>query len=142
MTPQEIFDTAAISVLKQDKPSVEGASCVYRTIDGMRCAVGWLFNSTELSEYGDFQGGIEGVLEADAVRGYVLRPFFQENKDLLSAIQMAHDERASTWNASAGGYRATNDIEGWRSYFIDKMRGIAEEYRLSTVALDAMAPNT
>ena len=42
MDRQEVFDKVARHLLMQGKKSVEGLSCLYRSADGSKCAVGCL----------------------------------------------------------------------------------------------------
>lgn len=42
MTNKEILRKSIVGVIEQGKPSVNGSNCMYRSKDGLRCAVGMI----------------------------------------------------------------------------------------------------
>lgn len=40
MTNQEAFNKAYLGLIRQGKPSHDGVRCMYRSPEGMKCAVG------------------------------------------------------------------------------------------------------
>lgn len=50
-TAQEIFDTVKAHLLKQGKPAKLGATCQYKTAEGLRCAVGCLLPEEFNTQY-------------------------------------------------------------------------------------------
>jgi hypothetical protein len=138
MTPQEIFDTAARAMLKQGRPSVRafplGNFCAYLSPNGSRCAVGWLMNDEEIKAFGDFQGGVCGLVESTESRAR-LRPFFFEHEDLLSSIQGAHDMKATVFDPVAGMNVVNPNADDWRLGFIKEMQAVAILYDLDPAVL-------
>lgn len=134
MTRQEIFDTVAVAILKQGKPSMRfdngSAYCVYLADDGSRCAVGHLFNDKELREYGGSIMGISSIVKD--TNG--LRSSLGQEVDLLSQLQSAHDVPATV---RSGDHFVPAPIELWRVWFIHRMEAIARNFNLSTEVLHA-----
>jgi hypothetical protein len=104
---QELFDTVATHLLKQNKQARERYSegvqsvCQYRTSDGLKCAVGCLITQAVYDATGEF---IEGeTLEADEVQNAVHdslgRDLTLEEFRLLQDLQSMHDccEDSSLW---------------------------------------------
>ena len=42
MKKQEVFNKVAAHLLAQGKPALKGEDCVYRSKDGLKCAIGCL----------------------------------------------------------------------------------------------------
>jgi len=102
MTAQEIFDTVVNGLRKQGKKSYRTSGdkqCVYRGIDGCKCAAGFLI---EDSEYAEWMEGtiIDDLIFGDAADNYGpavnttpqslvnrLRP----HHALVAELQLIHD---------------------------------------------------
>jgi len=94
MTPQEIFDKAVDGMLKQGVQSMnECGSCVYRSSDGLKCAVGHVIPD-ELYDPGmdDQTTLLDGTAIEAILRHYDDLPaWMHEHKVLLTRLQTAHD---------------------------------------------------
>lgn len=95
-TAQEIYETVVTHLRKQGCKSVRPADnlnyiCMYRSPDGMKCAVGCLIPDTEYSD------NMESKDVRDLLSLYFLSPErlkeFTTHKLLLSALQDIHDNK-------------------------------------------------
>lgn len=120
MTPQEIFDKAALGVLNQGKRSVDGSErCLYRGPNGLKCAVGHLVDNEAIAKEMDYYGSISSVLSSP----YLGLPYWMRaNELLLAKLQRVHD-RQFNWR------------DGTRS-LAAAFRSVAEAYHLSPAAID------
>jgi hypothetical protein len=90
MTAQEIFDRVWTHFVVEGNPRSMNnyGACVYRGLNGARCAVGVLIPDAEYRD--DFEGFNAGAL----IRGDDCPPSLvpmREHADLLDALQIAHD---------------------------------------------------
>lgn len=124
---QKTFDKVAIHLRKQGKAATVGAGCMYRTDEGLKCAVGCLIPD-EL-----YDARIEGVAfkigskfpdnpgnEIVALLMSLTGVSTREERNFLAELQVAHDEALLD-----GG------LDAWR----EEMESIAERYALSFSAL-------
>lgn len=93
MTQQEIFDTVKKHLLTQTKPAKDvDESCLYRTDDGLKCAVGCLIPD---EMYFDQMEHRSVDYLASFLEGYTthkeLVDFLKTNSKLLQRLQEAHD---------------------------------------------------
>ena len=51
LTEQELFDKVAKHLLTQNKKSLDGEECVYRSADGLKCAAGCLIEDSEYATF-------------------------------------------------------------------------------------------
>lgn len=90
MTPQDIFNTAVIGVLKQGEPSIDLGigKCLYRGEGGLKCAAGFLIDD-ELAKEGDVKGcsfhRLRHMFDEEVPE------HLKENEELVSDLQSAHD---------------------------------------------------
>lgn len=89
LSAQQIVDTVLARMEAQGKPATGGLdSCLYRTTDGLKCAVGCLLTDEELDllyEVGD---------NGRAVGEISLPPRLRPHLTLLSHLQWSHDQAA------------------------------------------------
>lgn len=85
---QEIFDLVVEHLFTQGRPAYDGnRGCMYRTYDGLRCAVGVLIPDDlydpafEMSKADTI---IQELFDADLAD-------WREHKDLLNVLQLTHD---------------------------------------------------
>lgn len=116
MTPQEIFDTVAVHLIKQGRKSLDGLKCRYRAADGCRCAVGALIPD---SLYHEAMEGMPVDVLAAAFHSE-LPGWFSDDLQLLQALQRVHD---------------LNSTGEWRL----RLAWAAEEFGLSADALEVAA---
>lgn len=83
-TDQEIFDTVVTFLVKQGKRAVE-LGCMYRTEDGLKCAVGCLIPD-ELYKDEMEKPGVVSLLNS-----FPELDFLKPHVDLLVSLQSAHD---------------------------------------------------
>ena len=104
MNAQEVFDTVATHLLKQNMRAIDmEGSCVYRSHDGLKCAVGCLIPDDIYEPGFESLGEIVVVIEnckellADKASDWVtenLAPHFE----LLDDLQRVHDsDRPEAW---------------------------------------------
>lgn len=107
MTNQEIFDTVLNHMRKQKVPAIGcGDICVYKTENGLKCAVGCLIpdelydpkmdessethnNNTEVSDNKLVQKVLKKHLNID----------FEDSMDLLVSLQIIHDQIDVEWSS-------------------------------------------
>lgn len=96
MTKQETFDTVVEHLRQQGRPAWDrgGTACLYRTSQGLKCAVGCLIPD-EL-----YEARFEGVsLTNQKVLQHILRDLGHD-VNLLIELQMIHDGmHSSNWES-------------------------------------------
>lgn len=100
MNKQEIFDAVAIHLFKQGVQSrAEVGPCLYRTKEGLKCAVGALIPD-ELYDPSMDQGDDDGTGIGWLLRAYgdKLPKWFANNKMLLMELQDIHDD-CNAWKS-------------------------------------------
>ena len=93
---QQIIDHVRHGIIKQGGPGLQryangGGGVYYLCENNRRCAVGLLFNNTELrviTQKGLNSSSFKGVMEEC---GDKLRPFFRKYEDIIRGIQKLHD---------------------------------------------------
>lgn len=91
MKEQAIFNKVAKHLLEQGAPAKNGETCVYRALDGKRCAVGCLISD----KY--YDPCMEGnSVDTMMVRSFDLPSYFEEHLSLLSHLQDVHDDCSLT----------------------------------------------
>lgn len=120
-TAQEIFDQVAAHLIRQGQPalgrltnSAMSASCMYRGVDGLKCAAGCLIADEEYNPQMEGHGWIDLVYE-----GLV----GDEHSSLVDALQGAHD-------------KAPVQPILFLDYVKAELRKIAERRNLNTEVLD------
>lgn len=141
MTPQEIFDTASIAVLKQGQRATRNELCVYRAANGLKCALGHLIPDEMYKKEMEGNGAYTVVKKFPELPEYL-----RTNIELVKHLQNAHD--------MSDGYIATNEVfndptasyemsrEGFRHNFITSIHNIAEYHGLSTAKFDEVVAQT
>jgi len=123
-----MFDVSTVHMIRQGRRAVSeglGGTCLYRTKDGLKCAVGILIPDFEYERWMDTAGSILEVLRK-AHRDNLMTPMligFQEHAQLLIQLQEAHDN-AALWEDGMSGL-----------VFI--LRDIGVLFDLNTDAMDA-----
>ena len=96
MTKQEIFDTVVTHLRKQAVRSMRGPDCVYRSPDGLKCAVGCLIPDSEYKS--NWEGytvlSISEAPENKDFQSYLKSKVGLDNMKLLQALQRAHDNES------------------------------------------------
>lgn len=115
-TNQEIYDEVVTFLVKQGKRASGQGSCMYRTENGLKCAIGCLIPD-EL-----YKGEMEGK-GANALMAYPELRFLTPHMYLLRNLQSAHDV-PDTW------YNTKN--------FITEFKYIARSHDLSAAILDTL----
>jgi hypothetical protein len=84
---QEIFDRSVKGILDQGKLSADNGSCRYRSLEGLRCAVGQLINED------CYDSKIEGLSASSETLKPLLRSSGIDYDDvwLLIVLQRLHD---------------------------------------------------
>lgn len=97
MTRQEIFYHVQRKLLQQGRRSTdanagvhEGTSCVYRNIDGLKCAVGHLIPDDKYRSSFENTNFCEPML-AEALKSGGVDINDKETRQLLRALQRVHD---------------------------------------------------
>jgi hypothetical protein len=95
MNAQEIFDTAAIGVIRQGRPSMgSSGSCAYRGEGGAKCAAGFLLSdevydpSMDCNEITKSSTDWESTVVHFRSR---LPQYLLDNQELITDLQGAHD---------------------------------------------------
>jgi hypothetical protein len=100
MTPQELFDKVATHLLAQDKPSVSTTdkdSCMYRSQDGLKCAVGCLIPddlyrpTIEYIHIRTLLDKLPAIYSEADITTLAKAGISEEHIGLLSALQSIHD---------------------------------------------------
>lgn len=98
MTPQEIFNKAYEGVVAQGRPSTTSdGGCRYAGPEGTRCGVGHLV-PLDVAEAWDARAndaGIGLILDENEAPG--IEPWMHAHRNLLNAVQDAHDSAARHW---------------------------------------------
>lgn len=98
MTTQEIFDTVVTHLLTQRKKAINDmGKCVYRTDEGLKCAVGCLITdecySPEIEGWGIWYLDVTEALECSGIPVTI-----KTNETLLVDLQYVHDhEHVGLW---------------------------------------------
>lgn len=97
MTPQEIFDAAAIGVIKQGRASVSGpgGKCLYRGPDGTKCAAGHLIPDEVYDCRMD--DGETSFTDVSMKFKNVLPSYMstEHGRELILSLQCAHDDASA-----------------------------------------------
>lgn len=139
MTPQEIFDTVARALIEQGRPSIlinnsKGIDCVYRGLDGLKCAAGHLMPNRA------YRKGMENTSVDDIA-------FFEkrfgvdtEEMNLLKALQNAHDliNFSNNLTFDEMNIRETylQDPVLWMREWKQEMHKVAKKFNLDSAVLD------
>jgi hypothetical protein len=93
MTPQDMFDHTARSLLQQDGRCMEDTDCAYQNSEGSRCAVGWLIPDDFISDAAQVQGALADLVDSleREPRSDRLRVVLGKHYDVLRGLQSAHD---------------------------------------------------
>lgn len=91
MTQQEIFDKVVHHLFKQGKPATDLGACRYRTQDGLSCAVGCLIPNELYSVEIEHKSVHTLFKKGDDASIAIANFLGEDNKELLSALQMVHD---------------------------------------------------
>ena len=119
MPPQEIFDTVATHLFTQGRRAFDGVGCVYRTPEGLSCAVGCLIPDDLYAP--EMEGhGVTFLLDEFTE----LPDWFSENLGLLAELQNTHDHDLC-WKSTSAMHRA--------------LTRVAREYGLSPAILDRLS---
>ena len=112
MTAQEIFDTAAVGLLKQGKKSIsaERAQCQYRGDGGTKFSVGFTIPDEV------YVPEMEGETITELAAKYADCEWMKGHVGLLEQLQAIHDNE---------------DIEEWT----DALRNVALKYNLSDAVI-------
>lgn len=92
MTAQEVFDKVANHLRKQGRQSISAdGECVYRSKNGLKCAVGCLIPDENYNRYMEGRTVRELVKDSsDCPRDCL--DLFTTHLDLLEDLQQVHDE--------------------------------------------------
>lgn len=97
MTPQQIFDTVATHLFAQGEQAIDGqGSCVYRSDNGLKCAVGCLIPDES------YTTEMEGNAAQDLGTRFNLPEWFKDNGLLLQELQEVHDNEGDAWGELDG----------------------------------------
>lgn len=121
--PQVLFDHVVEGLVLQGRKSSQectggepGRQCVYRTEDGLRCALGHCF-TVSMHAYIEADSGSIDVLQANqTITGLSLHL-----QNFLGSLQKAHDE--------------SRHREGW----VSRMQEVAQDYDLNPARLVKLA---
>lgn len=101
LTLQEVFDKAALGLLKQNERSTADrktnpihAQCLYRGANGMKCAAGFLITDEMYEKYGagDLEGGsVNNSLEVQKALMESGVDMLHTSRDLVGRLQYIHD---------------------------------------------------
>ena len=114
MTKQEIFDRVARHLLTQKKHAMVNDACVYRTPDGLKCAIGCLIPN-EL-----YTPEIEGYSATKCQVVHVLLKVGISCIAFLNELQIVHD---------------TYDVDDWAP----QLRRVAVKQKLSYAVIDELS---
>lgn len=92
MNHQLFFDTAVAGIIAQGRPSVDnGGACVYRTIDGLKCALGHVMAEA------DYRPSFENKIPGEQSTEHLNRALgLETGEDIIFAqdLQSVHDDFA------------------------------------------------
>lgn len=92
MNTQEIFDKVAGHLLKQNEQSLDiVGDCMYRGINGMKCAIGCLIDDEHYDETLENEN-VFAKSVVEAVEDSVGRTLSKEELTMLDKLQTTHDE--------------------------------------------------
>ena len=97
LTDQEIYDRVCVHLFNQGQRAYDSdasiyGTCMYRTKDGLKCAVGCLIEDDEYSK--NFEGdNVRGILGKGTLSTF--KNFSWENVVILKSLQELHDNVAS-----------------------------------------------
>lgn len=92
MTQQEIFNTVVEHLLTQNVRSLDGEICMYRSKEGLKCAIGCLIPDDEYSV--ELEGYQVSVIQSGLYKSLLSKKtldMFQNNLTLLKHLQDIHD---------------------------------------------------
>jgi hypothetical protein len=126
MTNQDLLDTVVNALLKQGCVSVasssSSANCLYRGLNGTKCAIGHLIPDELYTEDLEF-GGIRSLFHSRTHLKVLQEAGIAHlSLDFLSLLQAAHD----------------TDMRDGKEFYSARMRNIAHEYRLNTNVIDKL----
>jgi hypothetical protein len=120
MKSQEIFNKVAVHLIKQGIASHDQVSgCLYRGPNGTKCAVGAIMPDSV------YRKGMETSGIGALIQNFKLPNWIIDNENLLSELQMVHDNRAAT---DYEGHLLPFDIQD----LVRDLREIAVERNLSS----------
>lgn len=131
MDAQAIFNAVATHLFRQGKPaySFDEHACMYRTPDGLKCAVGCLIPDELYTPLMEFQAAGNLITYA-SVRGYQLPEFIEANARLLRELQEVHDDPDNCHDADRSKGFNTERL-------IARLTRVATKHKLDTSVLDA-----
>jgi len=92
MNKQETFDYVVRHLYEQGKPALnDEMGCMYRTENGLMCAVGCLIPDSMYDKEMEFKR-IDAVLD-----GFTLPAFIKDNEEMLFDLQTVHDKWRPTF---------------------------------------------
>ncbi len=122
MTPQEIFDTVVVHLLQQGKQS-KSHVCLYRSDDGLKCAVGALIPDSEYDPAMEFAV----IYPFHCSNSTPIQSWAQSNYPndlkLLNRLQKLHDNGPS--------HSFNNPHDAWEEYILTESQIIAKEFNLT-----------
>jgi hypothetical protein len=111
MTEQEAYDVMARHLLTQNAKSINGALCMYRDLEGRKCAVGVLISDEE------YEPDMETCSATTLKCKFNCKALEGLPEKLLNDAQIVHDNY---------------DPKDW----VVKLRALAERYNLSDAVVD------
>jgi len=123
---QEIFDAVAVHLFKQGERAMNNGTCVYRSKDGLKCAVGALIPDGLYSSAMDMdlEGAGTGVSPLLERFGNILPVWFRDHCKLLMNLQDVHDARDN--------WLSTNHMK-------IELAGVAREFAIDPAILDTLS---
>jgi hypothetical protein len=122
MTPQEIFDTVIAHLLQQGKQSKSDV-CLYRSDDGLKCAIGALIPDSEYDP--DMECSIVHPFyysHPTTIQSWAQSNYPNDLK-LLNRLQRLHDKGPS--------HSFNNPHDAWEEYILTQSQIIAKEFNLT-----------
>jgi len=131
MTPQQVYDKVVKHLFKQGKPAMskDNITCMYLSLDGLKCAVGCLIKKEYYSE-GFERKGIRHSPVIEAVHKSLNTEKYDKDDifDLLEDLQYAHDYA-----------RVSEETEKFiPSLLKERLTKIAEDHALSLKVLETV----
>lgn len=111
LTQQEIFDKVVNHLYTQRKQSTHNLVCMYRSNDGLKCAVGILIDDEDYIPEMDNTHACTAVSDIVCINGInpQLKSMLNDNMNLLESLQLAHD-RHNNWNSNGPTRSLYNDL--------------------------------